>query len=122
GGGARRGLRSRPAARYHRAPARAARGGDRGPRTRYAGGDAGGGPGPPRAAPIGAGPAPRRGAGAGAAVNAAAALARLREGNRRFVASLREPAAAPGPAPHLPPAGAQRPFAIVLGCSDSRVP
>jgi carbonic anhydrase len=55
-------------------------------------------------------------------VNAAAALARLREGNRRFVASLREPAAAPGPAPHLPPAGAQRPFAIVLGCSDSRVP
>lgn len=53
---------------------------------------------------------------------AAEALARLREGNRRFVASLREPAAALGPAPQLPPAGAQRPFAIVLGCSDSRVP
>ena len=53
---------------------------------------------------------------------AAEALARLRDGNRRFVASLREPAAALGPARHLPPVGAQRPFAIVLGCSDSRVP
>lgn len=55
-------------------------------------------------------------------MNAAQALARLREGNRRFVAGLGEPGAAPAPARHLPPAGAQRPFAIVLGCSDSRVP
>src|SRR5213595_1722685 len=42
------------------------------------------------------------------------ALARLREGNRRFVASGAGPAGRPG--------SAQQPFAIVLGCSDSRVP
>jgi carbonic anhydrase len=42
------------------------------------------------------------------------ALARLREGNRRFVASE------PGPAGR--PSGAQQPFAIILGCSDARVP
>jgi len=42
------------------------------------------------------------------------ALARLREGNRRFVAS--------GPASGGRPGAAQQPFAIVLGCSDSRVP
>ena len=42
------------------------------------------------------------------------ALERLREGNRRFVAN------APGPAGR--PSGVQQPFAIVLGCSDARVP
>jgi carbonic anhydrase len=42
------------------------------------------------------------------------ALARLREGNRRFVADGSGSAGRPGPA--------QQPFAIVLGCSDSRVP
>jgi len=42
------------------------------------------------------------------------ALARLREGNRRFVADASGSAGRPGPA--------QQPFAIVLGCSDSRVP
>src|SRR5712691_6479179 len=42
------------------------------------------------------------------------ALARLREGNRRFVASGAGPAGRPG--------AGQQPFAIVLGCSDSRVP
>jgi carbonic anhydrase len=42
------------------------------------------------------------------------ALARLREGNRRFVADSAGSAGRPGPA--------QQPFAIVLGCSDSRVP
>jgi carbonic anhydrase len=50
------------------------------------------------------------------------ALAQLREGNRRFVASIRDPAAAlnqPRPV-RLPQT--QEPFAIVLGCSDSRVP
>jgi carbonic anhydrase len=42
------------------------------------------------------------------------ALARLREGNRRFVADGAGSGGRPGPA--------QQPFAIVLGCSDSRVP
>ena len=42
------------------------------------------------------------------------ALARLREGNRRFVESVAGPMGRPS--------AAQRPFAIVLGCSDSRVP
>ncbi|MBI4349300.1 MAG: carbonic anhydrase [Elusimicrobia bacterium] len=47
-----------------------------------------------------------------------AALARLREGNARFVAALgrRETAR------RLELAREQRPFAIVLGCSDSRAP
>ena len=54
-------------------------------------------------------------------ITAADALARLRDGNRRFVAGL----------PTTPPlsnyerralAADQAPFAIVLGCSDSRVP
>ena len=42
------------------------------------------------------------------------ALARLREGNRRFVES--------GIGPPGRPSAAQQPFAVVLGCSDSRVP
>ena len=50
------------------------------------------------------------------------ALARLRQGNRAFVASLQDPAAAPSPARRLPLPDVQEPFAIVLGCSDSRVP
>jgi len=49
------------------------------------------------------------------------ALTRLREGNRRFVASLREPTM-PGRAVQLAPKDWQEPFAIILGCSDSRVP
>jgi carbonic anhydrase len=49
------------------------------------------------------------------------ALARLREGNRRFVASLGNAAAGDQPR-SLPLAQAQQPFAIVLGCSDARVP
>src|SRR5919108_542434 len=48
------------------------------------------------------------------------ALARLREGNRRFVASLRDTAAPVTDTRRLPLV--QEPFAIVLGCSDSRVP
>jgi carbonic anhydrase len=47
-------------------------------------------------------------------ISAQEALARLREGNRRFVER--------GPAPAGRPSAGQRPFAIVLGCSDSRVP
>ncbi|MSO46044.1 MAG: carbonic anhydrase [Acidobacteria bacterium] len=50
------------------------------------------------------------------------ALLRLREGNRRFVSSLENP--------HVPFSAArgngltdgQEPFAIILGCSDARVP
>src|SRR6266850_302285 len=55
-------------------------------------------------------------------VSAQEALARLRAGNRRFVASLGTPAAAVGPTHPLLLAQAQQPFAIVLGCSDARVP
>jgi len=43
-----------------------------------------------------------------------AALERLREGNRRFVANAGAPAGRPS--------GVQQPFAIILGCSDARVP
>jgi len=42
------------------------------------------------------------------------ALARLREGNRRFVDNHQGPPARPS--------ASQQPFAIVLGCSDARVP
>lgn len=42
------------------------------------------------------------------------ALARLKEGNRNFVAN--------GAGPGGRPSAEQQPFAIVLGCSDSRVP
>jgi carbonic anhydrase len=50
------------------------------------------------------------------------ALERLREGNRRFVASMGEPPAALSRESRLALARGQQPFAIVLGCSDSRVP
>ena len=50
------------------------------------------------------------------------ALERLREGNRRFVADTRSPGAATGSARRHEVAGGQEPFAILLGCSDSRVP
>jgi carbonic anhydrase len=50
------------------------------------------------------------------------ALERLRAGNHRFVASLADDGAAL-PAPRRAElVQEQRPFAIVLGCSDSRVP
>src|SRR5271155_2604626 len=48
------------------------------------------------------------------------ALARLLEGNRRFVAGTPQ---APEPsAERIALASGQHPFAVVLGCSDSRVP
>ncbi|MFI5279293.1 MAG: carbonic anhydrase [Gemmatimonadales bacterium] len=50
------------------------------------------------------------------------ALARLKEGNRRFVEHLRDPALDLGGSRRFDPAMNQQPFAIVLGCSDSRVP
>jgi carbonic anhydrase len=50
------------------------------------------------------------------------ALELLRDGNRRFVAELGSGDAAPSRArPRELPSG-QEPFAIILGCSDSRVP
>ena len=55
-------------------------------------------------------------------LSAAEALARLREGNRRFASGAGELAAAIGHARRLQVASEQRPFAVVLGCSDSRVP
>ena len=50
------------------------------------------------------------------------ALARLREGNRRFVANMHDPAAGQSETRRLELVRGQEPFAIVLGCSDSRVP
>src|SRR6059058_2887788 len=50
------------------------------------------------------------------------ALVRLREGNRRFIASMADAAPALSQTRRLALAEGQQPFAIVLGCSDSRVP
>ena len=54
-------------------------------------------------------------------IPASEALERLREGNRRFVAEIRKEKAAGRKRRHEV-AAAQEPFAIILGCSDSRVP
>lgn len=55
-------------------------------------------------------------------ISADAALVRLRDGNRRFVAN--ESTASPllTPSQRLALTNGQAPFAILLGCSDSRVP
>jgi carbonic anhydrase len=50
------------------------------------------------------------------------ALARLREGNRRFVAGVRSLEGLVSQTKRAELARNQSPFAIVLGCSDSRVP
>ncbi len=50
------------------------------------------------------------------------ALQRLRDGNRRFVADVRSRQALVGHERRLELAAGQEPFAIILGCSDSRVP
>jgi carbonic anhydrase len=55
-------------------------------------------------------------------ISADDALARLREGNRRFVSEIRNSGVTTGGARRREVAIAQEPFAIVLGCSDSRVP
>ena len=54
-------------------------------------------------------------------VSAHEALERLRQGNRRFVSSLRGGALTSQARRYELPAE-QQPFAIILGCSDSRVP
>lgn len=50
------------------------------------------------------------------------AFERLREGNRRFAADLRSLEVLPSHARRADLVGGQQPFAIILGCSDSRVP
>lgn len=55
-------------------------------------------------------------------VPAREALERLREGNLRFAASVRGADSSPGPGRRPELTTEQRPFAIILGCSDSRVP
>ncbi len=51
-------------------------------------------------------------------ISAEEALQRLREGNRRFVAGTRSP----DPQPGGNGTAEQEPIAIILGCSDARVP
>lgn len=50
------------------------------------------------------------------------ALERLREGNRRFVADIKNLNSMPSHARRMELTTGQEPFAIILGCSDSRVP
>lgn len=50
------------------------------------------------------------------------ALDRLRDGNRRFTADVRSGATKSIRLPRAKLAAPQEPFAIILGCSDSRVP
>lgn len=54
-------------------------------------------------------------------VSAQTALDRLREGNRRFAANIQSKNGQPTARP-AELADGQEPFAIILGCSDSRVP
>jgi len=55
-------------------------------------------------------------------ISASQALERLRAGNARFVAGVRDPEALAHEARRSELVSGQEPFAIVLGCSDSRVP
>jgi len=55
-------------------------------------------------------------------ISAREALERLREGNRRFVSDDRPSQALASGARRNELAAGQAPFAIILGCSDSRVP
>jgi len=55
-------------------------------------------------------------------ISAKEALARLKEGNRRFVSDLREKEVVTDQSRRSELVAAQEPFAMILGCSDSRVP
>ena len=55
-------------------------------------------------------------------ISAREGLDRLRSGNRRFVSDARSTDALTGQARRNELAAGQEPFAIILGCSDSRVP
>lgn len=55
-------------------------------------------------------------------ISALDALARLREGNRRFVQNQPSASSSLSSARRAALVAGQEPFAIVLGCSDSRVP
>jgi len=55
-------------------------------------------------------------------ISAREGLARLREGNRRFVSGARSADMLSSPSRRSELAAGQEPFAIILGCSDSRVP
>ena len=55
-------------------------------------------------------------------ISAQAALERLREGNRRFVSGVRSMDLLTNQARRSELAEGQAPFAVILGCSDSRVP
>jgi carbonic anhydrase len=55
-------------------------------------------------------------------ISADQALERLREGNNRFVSESRHGGSRAGETRRREVAAGQNPFAIILGCSDSRVP
>lgn len=55
-------------------------------------------------------------------IDASEALQRLRAGNKRFVNGKRSQTCAPFGEKRPEPNAKQAPFAIILGCSDSRVP
>jgi len=55
-------------------------------------------------------------------ISAERAIERLREGNRRFVSGAQQSNTLTSQARRLGVAESQEPFAIILGCSDSRVP
>lgn len=55
-------------------------------------------------------------------IPAPSALTRLREGNARFVSNVRSMDALASMSRRIDPTARQQPFAIILGCADSRAP